>query len=178
MESTILTTPSQGLIDHWPTIKTQFKRFIRKNSYVSLASVRADGQPSVSPVGSFCLNDDCTGYYLEKFTTSVAKNSNHNPRVTVLGVDPGKWFWFKSIYKGRFDSVPGIKLYGIAGPKRAATPAEKEKFLRLVKPLKRFKGYQLMWEDMDALREIRFVDFELIRLGQMTRDLSLQFQST
>jgi len=177
METRLVTAASPELKAHWPSIKAHFKRFIRKNSYVSLATVRPDGQPSVSPVGSFCLNNDCTGYYLEKFTTSVAKNADQNPRVTVLGVDAGKWFWLKSIYKGRFDTVPGIKLYGVAGERRQATAAEKEKFLRLVKPLRRFKGYKLMWEDMDVIREIRFEDFELIRLGQMTRDLNLQYQS-
>ena len=163
--------PTQELIDHWPQIRQLFRRALKKNTYVSLATVRPDGTPHVSPVGSFFLNDDCTGFYLEKFTTAIQKNGPDNRLVTVMGVDPGRWFWLKSIFKGRFDRYPAIRLFGVAEEKRPATDREKERFLRMVRPLKGTKGFQYMWEDMGTTRLIRFTHFEPARLGKMTQGL-------
>lgn len=170
MESNI-TQPSQALIDNWPMIKTHFYRALKKTSHVAIATVRPDGTPHISPVGSFFLNDDCTGYYLEKFTTAISKNAPTNPAVTVLGVDPGMWFWLKSLYKGQFARTPAIRLYGTAGEKRAATEREIERFLKRVRPLKRLKGYAHLWEGMGLARIIHFHDFEPARLGKMTQHL-------
>lgn len=171
METT-LVTPSEALKENWSMIRAHFRRVIRKSTFVSIGTVRPDGSPAISPVGSFFLNDDCTGFYLEKFTTAIQKNAPINPRVTIMGVDPGRMFWLKSIFKGRFDRTPAIRLYGIAGERRPATEKETQRFLRLVRPLKGTKGYKIMWEDMTMVRVIRFEDFEPARLGKMTQHLS------
>ncbi len=172
METTLIS-PSQALMENWNMIRSHFKRALQRNTYVSIATIKPDGTPHVSPVGSFFLNKDYTGYYLEKFTTAIHKNSPLHPEVSVMGVDPGRWFWLKSLYKGRFDRYPAIRLYGVAGERRPATDEEKERFLKMVRPLKWTKGYPLLWEDMGTVRVIHFHDFEPARLGKMTRHLDL-----
>ena len=113
--------------------------------------------------------DSTTGYYFEMFSTAVAKNHRHNPQICVMGADAGKWFWLKSLYKGKFERSPAIRLYGTVGDLRPSTEAEREGFMKLVRPLRWTKGYKMLWGALPKVREIEFHSFEAARLGKMTR---------
>ena len=163
-------TVEASLQENWEAIRKHFFRCIKLNGCVSVGTVRPDGQPTISPIGSFYLEkDSTTGYYFELFSTAVAKNHRHNPQICVMGADAGKWFWLKSLYKGRFARTPAIKLYGTVGDLRDATEEEAERFLKLVRPLRFLKGHDMLWGKLSKVREIHFHRFEGARLGKMTR---------
>jgi len=97
---------------NWKEIRMHFSKSFKSSLHVSIASVNADNNPTVTPIGSLFLNDDQTGFYFEKFPTKLPVNVSLNPNVCVLGVNSSKWFWVKSLFKEKFTSTPAIKLYG------------------------------------------------------------------
>lgn len=161
-----------NLQSQWAQIKEQIKKNRQKNMFVSIASVNADNEPTVTPIGSLFLNDDGTGFYFEKFASKLGRDALTNNKICILSVNNSKWFWLKSLFKGRFDSFPGIKLYGELGEKREATEKEKRAMQRRVRKAKGLKGYEYLWKEMSYIREIAFTKAEAINLGRMTRALN------
>ena len=161
------------IAENWKEIRAHLRICIKRNMHVTIASVDTHQVPTVTPIGSLFLNDDQTGFYFEKFTTKLPRNSKNNRNICILVVNTGKWFWIKSLFKGRFDTYPAIKLYGELGEKRDATPKEYRAFQRRVRSTKRLKGHQYLWTEMAQIREIRFTKAEQINLGKMTKNLSI-----
>jgi len=155
----------------WQLIKSHFRLSWKSNFHVSIASVNTEHQPTVTPIGSLFLNEDQTGFYFEKFPTLLPEHALINPNICVLAVNSGTWFWLTSLFKGRFDSYPAIKLYGQLGIKRKVTAPEKQRLLRRMRSTKRLKGYAYLWENMEYVRELKFTRAEKINLGVMTRGL-------
>ena len=156
-------------IEVWKKIRTHFRTSFSSSLHVSIASVNAENEPTVTPIGSFFLNKNQTGFYFEKFTTQLPRNAKTNKNVCVLAVNNGKWFWIKSLFKGTFEKNPAIKLYGKLGKKRKATDAELHAFRRRVRFTSRLKGHRLLWDGMDYIREIKFTKAEEMKIGKMTQ---------
>ena len=160
-----------NLQTQWSLIKEHIKKNRQKNMFVSIASVNADNEPTITPIGSLFLNNDCTGFYFEKFASKLGQNAPNNKKICVLSVNNGRWFWLKSLFKGRFDSYPGVKLYGELGEKREATEREMRAMQRRVRGAKGLKGHDYLWKEMSQIREITFTKAEAINLAKMTRNL-------
>lgn len=159
------------IVKHWKEIKTHLRICIKKNMHVAIASVDKNQVPTITPIGSLFLNDDQTGFYFEKFATKLKSNSKNNRSICILAVNTGKWFWIRSLFKGKFSAYPAIKLYGELGEKRDANPKEYRAFQRRVRSTQRLKGHQYLWKEMPQIREIRFTKVEKINLGTMTKHL-------
>ena len=155
----------------WNKIREHFKRCYRSNFHVSIASVAKDNIPTVTPIGSFFLNNDQTGFYFEKFPTKLPTYAKINKHICVLAVNSNTWFWIKSLYKGKFNNYPAIKLYGMLGERRIATEKEKNRLNRRMLASKGFKGNKYLWSDMEYIREVTFDKAEKINLGTMTNAL-------
>lgn len=155
----------------WQEIRRVFRQIRTSSVYFSLATVSESGEPYVSPIGSLILCRDKKGYYFDKFFNKTAKNVTNNPRVCILAVNNGKWFWLRSLFQGRFPTPPGLRLMGTVSSQREATPDEIAKWQKIIKPLRFFKGYKLLWRDMKYVREITFDSFEPVKTGEMTKDL-------
>ena len=157
------------IFENWKKIRTHFRTSFSSSLHVSIASVNAENQPTVTPIGSFFLNKNQTGFYFEKFTTQLPRNARTNKNVCVLAVNNNKWFWLKSLFKGRFEENPAIKLYGELGENRKATNAEMRAFKRRVRFTSRLKGHRLLWDGMSHIREINFTKAEKMNIGKMTQ---------
>ena len=101
----------------------------------------------------------------------MPKNLETNKHVCVLAANSSRGFWLRSLLKGRFSAVPAIRLYGQIGEKRQANEEEIALFRRRIRPLKRFKGYNLLWGDFKYARGIQFDSYEPVFAGEMTKDL-------
>lgn len=156
---------------NWNKIRAHFRICIKRNMHVAIASVNESGLPTITPIGSLFLNEDHTGFYFEKFASKLNKNSKTNKNICILGVNTGKWFWIKSLFKGKFSAYPAVKLYGELGEKRDANPKEFRAFQRRVRSTKKLKGHQYLWNDMSQIREIKFTHAEKINLGSMIKYL-------
>lgn len=156
----------------WSSIRKHFNRVAGSSLHVAIASVDTENYPTVTPIGSFFLNKDQTGFYFEKFATKLPLHAKHNKHICILGVNSSLWFWLKSLFQGQFKYYPAIKLYGTLGIKRKATAKEMGRFQKRTQLTKSLKGHAYLWgADMVYIREINFVKGEQINLGKMTQHL-------
>ncbi len=162
---------SSDLQTNWPWIIQRFKKGISSTRFFSFSTVNADGSAHVAPYASLVLNANCTGYYSDAFPNQMSRNLARDPRVCIMAVDTGTGYWLKSLFKGRFDNWPGVRLYGTVGKSRKARAGEIERWLKRVKQFKWFKGYDLIWKDLHTVRDIAFDRFEPVYCGRMTSGL-------
>ncbi|WP_297798096.1 hypothetical protein [uncultured Eudoraea sp.] len=155
----------------WTKIRKHFNKSFSSNFYVSIASILPDNNPTVTPIGSLFLNDNQTGFYFEKFPAKLPESAKNNPKVCLLGVNSGRVFWIKALFRNKFLEHPAIKLYGELGAKRKATAKEIKRLNRRMKITNGLKGNTYLWKKMEFVREIRFTKAEKINLGTMTEDL-------
>ena len=156
---------------NWIEIRKHFNKCFRTNFHVSLASVDKDGNPTVTPIGSLFLNNNQTGFYFEKFPTKLPENSKDHKNICVLAVNSSTFFWLTSLFKGKFNSYPAIKLYGQLGDKRKATDIEIKRLNARMRTTKLLKGNNYLWGNMEFVREVTFTKAEKINLGKMTVNL-------
>lgn len=159
------------LQENWESIKGIFLRAGKTSMCTAMATIDPDGSPHVAAIGSLILQEPCRGFYFEEFPGKTKRNLNRDPRVSVMAVDSGKLFWLKSLIRGRFTSAPGLRLYGTAGERRKASSEEKALWLRRVRPMRGTRGYNILWRDMETVRDIHFERFEPLTTGPMTRNL-------
>jgi hypothetical protein len=156
-----------SLQEKWPEIQKTF----RSAKTILIASVSPDGFPHVTPISSVHLRDDCTAYYLECFPEGLRRNLEQCDRVEVIALRGGPAFWLRALVKGRFDSLPAIRLRGHAEARRPATQEEQDIWQRKVHAMRWTKGHALLWRHMTQARDIRFDTCDPIRLGAMTEGL-------
>ena len=159
------------ILTDWKIIRSHFNKSFSSNFYISIASVDSENNPTVTPIGSLFLNDNQTGFYFEKFPSKLPEHAKNNPKVCLLGVNSGRIFWIKSLFKGRFTDFPAMKLYGELGERRKATKGEIKRLNRRMNITKGFKGNTYLWKKMEFVREIKFTKSEKINLGKMTTEL-------
>ena len=93
--------------ENWQTIRSNFRHGFATNLHVAVATVDAEEQPHVTPIGSFFLNrDKFSGFYFEIFTRNIPKNAVTNPKVCIMAVNSGRWYWLKSLVLGKFATPP------------------------------------------------------------------------
>ncbi|MEO9852194.1 MAG: hypothetical protein ABJH72_07895 [Reichenbachiella sp.] len=155
----------------WSKIRKHFNQSFKSNLHVSIASVGSDDRPTVTPIGSLFLNDNQAGFYFEMFPSKLPAHASINKNVCVLGVNSSRLFWIKSLFKGRFEHYPAVKLYGQLGEKRKATDREIARLKRRMRSTKGLKGHKYLWGQMESVREIYFQQAETINLAKMTQEL-------
>ncbi len=151
--------------DDWQKIRCHFRWSFATNLHVSVATNDTDGQPNVTPIGSFFLNQhDFSGFYFEIFTKNIPQNAKTNPKVCIMAVNSGKWYWFKSLLFGKFATPPMIKIYGELGDRRPAAAAELKRGNRRLGGMKRLPGGKKLFGNLALVREVRFHAFEEAKL--------------
>ena len=157
--------PSPELERNWPAIRRLFATSL---GFV-VASINSDGSPHLTPIGSICLRHDCTAYYLEHFPTRLPANIERDPRICVYAGKAGFLAWMMALARGRFTSLPAVRLIGRAGERRPSTVEERERFLRKVRIFRLTRGHDMLWGRLDHARELIFDDMVPVRAGAMTR---------
>jgi uncharacterized pyridoxamine 5'-phosphate oxidase family protein len=147
----------------------KIKPLFAKAMFTSVATVTKHGQPHVSPIGSVFLINKDKGFYFEKFTKNVPKNTEDNPYACLMSVNVSKWFWLKSLIKGRFKTPPAIRIVVKLGELRQQSIQETTHFQRKVSPFKWTKGYDLMWKDMSLVRDFEIIEYKPVFIGKMTK---------
>ncbi|EAR00438.1 hypothetical protein [Maribacter sp. HTCC2170] len=159
------------LIKDWDKIRKHFSQSFGSSLHVAIASVDADNAPTVTPVGTVFLNKDQTGFYFEKFVSTLPKHATTNNNICILAVNSSKLFWLKSLFKGHFKTYPAFRLYGTLGKRREATETEMRALKRRMNLTRSLKGHKYLWNDMTMVREIHFNKGEKMNIGKMTRAL-------
>lgn len=148
----------------WDVIRDVVRR---STGPLAIASVDPDGSPTITPIGTVFLRDDCTGFYFDQYTERLADNLDRNPRVCVMAVDSGSVFWLSSLLAGRFRKAIGVRLYGTAGPRRAAKAEELDAVRRRVRLTQWTKGGRALWSDFSQVRDLTFSEARFVRYPVM-----------
>ncbi|MCP4130777.1 MAG: pyridoxamine 5'-phosphate oxidase family protein [bacterium] len=152
---------------NWPALKKVMRDGGMSSMYYSFATVGEDGSPHVSPIGSLILGDTGKAFYCEEYPSLMARNLNANQKICIMAVNSGKWFWLRSLARGKFSRPSGVRLIGRVGEKRRITEEEALAWLKIVKPLRMFKGHDILWKNLSHVRDVRFDSYEPIRTGVM-----------
>lgn len=161
-------------VQHWTEIREIVDRALRTAQFCAVGTVGPDGSPHIAPIGSLFLLEPGKGFYLEKFPKTTRANLEHNQRLCILAAPRGLWSFIKALFTGRFERVPAVRLFGRAGVRRPATEEELrmwEDRIRRFGLFRNLKGYKLLWENMEHVREITIETFEPVHFGAMTRNL-------
>lgn len=151
----------------WNTIKEIFAQAQASSMHCSIASVNEHGQPHITPIGTVFLRDDQTGYFFDSYTKQLAENVKSNSKICVMAVNASKGFWLKSMFVGKFSTIPAVRLYGEIGELRSATEEEIAAVQKRIKPLKWTKGSQLIWSNFTHVRDIKFTEARPISYPHM-----------
>ncbi len=141
------------------------------NDSLAMATVDADGTPRVAPIGSLFLTEEGRGIYFEKLPKGQRGNLDRDGRFSILAGRGGMLFWLKALTRGRFSSLPGLRLVGRAGKRRSCTPEERKLFDSKFGTYRFTRGYGLLWKDMSIVRDLEFERVEPVSVGPMTREL-------
>jgi len=158
-------------IDNWDKIRKHFSQSFASSMHVSIASLDENQCPRISPIGSFFLNKDFSGFYFEQYTRQLPRAAKQDQGVCILAVNSSKWFWIKSLFKGQFIDHPAIRLFGELGQRRKATPQEIQALQRRMRATRRLKGHQLLWNDLEYVREVKIIRAEQMKIGKTTNNL-------
>jgi uncharacterized protein len=109
--------------------------------------------------------------YFEEHTRKLRQNVQADPRVCLLLVNSKRWLWLRALYRGRFESPPGMRLTGVASARRPATQVELTAYQARVKPFRRLRGYDLIWKDLSHVRDITLTGLAPILYPTMTDGL-------
>jgi hypothetical protein len=151
----------------WHRIREVVARGQRSIVHCAIGSIGQDGMPNVTPVGTVFLRDDLSGYYFDQYASGLGRNIDANPRVCVMAVDGGRLFWMRSLFTGRFALPPGVRLYGTAGPRRAASDEELRLIQERTRPTQWLRGSRLLWSDFTHVRDIAFTGFRPVLYPKM-----------
>jgi uncharacterized protein len=90
--------------------------------------------------------------------------------VSILAVRSGAWFWLRALVRGRFSAPPAVRLSGVVGERREATPDELARIRRRFRGLRFTRGYGLLWKSLGTVRDVEIHAVEPVILGAMTTD--------
>ncbi|MBI2423536.1 MAG: pyridoxamine 5'-phosphate oxidase family protein [Candidatus Hydrogenedentes bacterium] len=158
---------------HWPQVRPFARAVSRSSIAYSIASMGEDGRPQLTPVGSLRFHADYRASYFELFALGLGRNLDRDPNVCIMGVNSSRWYWFRALFQGRAAHVPGYRFAGVAGPRRDATEEEIAWWQRRLKPLRRLRGYDMLWADesLRHVRDIAITDIIPVHLGRLTSHL-------
>ena len=155
----------------WGMIRRLFSQTTRTSFHFAVATANPDGSPHVTPIGSLILRDIGKGFFFEEFLGATARNFQNDKRICVLAVHTSRWLLVKSLFLGRFGSLPALRLTGMVGEKREATAEEMNLFHKRVGKYHFLKGYDLLWGRLRYVRDVTFDAALPVRAGAMTRGL-------
>ncbi|MFO0567052.1 MAG: pyridoxamine 5'-phosphate oxidase family protein [Polyangiaceae bacterium] len=149
----------------WLELKRLFARTFSSSLHFAVASVGADGEPCLTPVGAVFLGEPGHAFYLELYATGLGRRLALDPRVAILAVDSGRLLWFRSLLSGRFARVPAVRLRGLAAREpRAPTSAELARIARRLGAARFLPGGRVLWPNLDAAARLRVRDLEIHRI--------------
>lgn len=155
----------------WKLITSVVESAISSSKHCSIASVDAEGNPHITPIGFFFLREDGTGYYFEQYSKRLPKNYLSNENICVMAVNTATPFWLKSLLRGKFESFPGVRLYGKVGEARQANVVEIAALKRRVGMARFLNGAQQIWSGLETVRDIDFYAVEPVKYPKMMQHL-------
>lgn len=163
--------PSIEIDKHWPKILKTLNAGKKSNRFFSIATVNSDGTPHITPIGHVFFNDDITGYYFDQYSEAMPKNFESNKSICLMSVNSSSLFWLKSLYRGKFNMSPAIRLMGTVGERREASLEEIERLKQSISTTSRLRGHNLLWGNLTKVRDMQFTLFSPAEYPVMCEEL-------
>ena len=135
--------------------------------HCSIATVDAQLQPTITPIGTLFLRENQSGFFFDTYTESLQQNLPQNSKACIQAVNSSRLFWLKSLFKGQFSDYPGVRLYVEIGDLRLANAEELAQISRRIQILKWTKGSQLIWSDFTHVRDFTVQSFRWVKYPKM-----------
>jgi hypothetical protein len=74
--------------------------------HCSIATVDAQLQPTITPIGTLFLRENQTGFFFETYAESFKEHLPQNNKACIQAVNSSRLFWLKSLFKGKFRIIP------------------------------------------------------------------------
>jgi len=155
-------------VETWNRLKPLAGRVFGSSLHFAMATLNPDGTPHVTPIGSLILTDPGEAYFFEVLTRQLPKNLDSGSPIAVLGVISSLRLWLPSFVGGHFSTPPAFRLLGVAGERRPSTPEERARWKRKLRYLRWTRGYEVLWANVDTVRELHFHEFQPVKIGKMT----------
>ena len=135
--------------------------------HCSIATVDAQLQPTITPIGTLFLRENQSGFFFDTYTESLQQNLPQNSKACIQAVNSSRLFWLKSLFKGQFSDYPGVRLYVEIGDLRLANAEELAQISRRIQILKWTKGSQFIWSDFTHVRDFTVQSFRWVKYPKM-----------
>jgi hypothetical protein len=155
----------------WKQVQDVFNAGIRSSKHCSIASVDKHGRPHVTPIGFVFLREDKTAFYFEQYTKTLPENYAHSKNICIMVINSGFYFWFRSLFRGKFRNYPGLRFYGEVGDLRQASSVELAQLEKRIGGAKNLKGAQLIWANLRTVRDIKITAVSPVRYPRMMEHL-------
>lgn len=159
------------VVNNWKEIKQIFDACISSSKHAAIATVSADGMPHITPIGFVFLRDNRTAYYFEQHSKRMPANFQTNRSVCLLLVNSSLFFWISCLFKGKFSSYPGLRLYGTASETRTATKQELEALKKRIGVAKNLRGSAEIWSGLETVRDITITSVAPVTYPKMMEHL-------
>jgi hypothetical protein len=147
------------LQQHWPQVLDVLRSGKKSSKHFAIATVDPSGNPHVTPIGHAFFRDDMTGYYFDAYSRAMPNNFEHNPRICLMAVNSGTWFWLNALRHARFDTAPAVRLFGEVGAQRDATAHERHTLQQSIRLTRGLPGHKLLWGSLTRVRDMTFSSF-------------------
>lgn len=151
----------------WQHIRKVVNDAQKAAMHCSIATVDAQLQPTISPIGTLFLKENQTGFFFDTYTESLQQNLPQNSKACIQAVNSSRLFWLKALFKGQFSDYPGVRLYVEIGDLRLANAEELAQISRRIQILKWTKGSQLIWSDFTHVRDFTVQSFRWVKYPKM-----------
>jgi uncharacterized pyridoxamine 5'-phosphate oxidase family protein len=158
---------------NWSRILKVLANGKKSNKYFSIATVDADGNPHVTPIGHVFFRKDRSGFYFDEYSEAMPKNFETNRQICLMGVNSKSTFWFRALLLGRFSSAPAVRLMGTVGDPRDATSRELRVLRNSIANTRFLKGHKMLWGNLTTVRDLNFTSFSPAKYPVMCDDLWL-----
>lgn len=148
----------------WEIVRRVLRDGFASGFHFAVASLGEDGAPHVTPIGSLMLTEPGRGFWFEEYASGLARRLARDQRVCVMALNTSRWELLRALWRGEARRPYGVRLHGVVGERRRATPDELARFLRRVRLLRPLRGHRLLWSRMRTVREVRFHALEPVRL--------------
>lgn len=151
----------------WQHIRKVVNDAQKAAMHCSIATVDAQLQPTISPIGTLFLKENQTGFFFDTYTESLQQNLPQNSKACIQAVNSSRLFWLKALFKGQFSDYPGVRLYVEIGDLRLANAEQLAQISRRIQILKWTKGSQFIWSDFTHVRDFTVQSFRWVKYPNM-----------
>lgn len=147
----------------------EVRDLVKNSFYCSISTIKEDGTPHISPIGSVFLTSEKEGYFIELFTTSF--NGKETKKACILTVNTSLFFWIRSLFKGEFKTAPAARIYITIEDRRKISNIEMARFQKRVRFFKGLKGHTKMWSKANYIRPFKIDEIKPVSIGSMTPNI-------